>query len=311
MSPSLSLRGRSLAVYVFCCVVWGSTWLIIRVGVRDVPPLRLAALRMALACLVLVPLALRAQARVRPTAAEWAGVAWAGFLQIGVAYAAIFFAATRIESGLSAVLFGAFPIWVALLAHVLLPDEPLTLRTGAAALVGLAGVAIIEGPAALQGITGRSESVWVGGLLVFASSLVSAYSNIYVKKRLGRVSPVVNVWGQTFVGSIALFAATFLFERGQPAHWTPSAIGSLLYLAIPGTVLTFIALYWLVPRVPMSVIGTIPLVDTVIAVILGAIILGESLPLRVFAGGALILVGVVLATIAPQSPNRGATPAKR
>lgn len=289
-----TLSGRRLAVYLFCCAVWGSTWLVIRIGVRDVPPLRLAALRMGLACVLLVPLALRAKAR--PAPAEWAGVAWAGFLQIGLVYAAVFLAATRIESGLSAVLFGAFPIWVALFAHVMLPDEPLTVRTGAAALAGLAGVAVIEGPAALRGLKGDARAVWVGGLLVIASAVVSAYSNVYVKKRLGRVSPVVNVWGQTLAGSLVLFAAAFLFESGRPAHWTPSAIGALLYLSIAGTVLTFVALYWLVPRVPMSVIGTIPLVDTVIAVILGAIFLGEALPLRVFAGGALIVAGVLMAT---------------
>ena len=131
---------------------------------------------------------------------------------------------------------------------------------------------------------------------MITAAVVSAYSNVYVKKHLGRVSPVVNTWGQTLAGSIVLFAAALAFERSRSAHWTASAVGALLYLAIPGTVLTFVALYWLVKRVPMSVIGTIPLVDTVIAVILGAIVLHEALPLRVFGGGALIVGGVLLAT---------------
>jgi drug/metabolite transporter (DMT)-like permease len=122
------------------------------------------------------------------------------------------------------------------------------------------------------------------------------------------VSPVVNVWGQTLAGSLFLFAAALVFEPGRTAHWTPSSIAALLYLAIPGTVLTFIALYWLVPRVPMSVIGTIPLVDTVIAVLLGAVFLGEALPLRVFAGGALIVGGVLLATRSRPSPRSADQP---
>ena len=147
------------------------------------------------------------------------------------------------------------------------------------------------------------RDLWVGGLLIIVGAVVSAYSNVYVKKYLGRVSPVVNVWGQTLAGSVVLFAAALAFERGKPAHWSAASVGALVYLAIPGTVLTFVALYWLVKRVPMSVIGTIPLVDTVIAVILGAIVLGEALPLRVFAGGALIVAGVLLATRPPPSAS--------
>jgi len=305
------LAGRRLSVYLFCCAVWGSTWLVIRIGVKDVPPLRLAAMRMGLACVCLIPLALRA--RSRPSRAEWVGIAWAGFLQIGVAYAAIFLAATRIESGLSAVLFGAFPIWVALFAHWLLPDEPLTVRTAAAALAGLTGVLVIEGPAAASALHGARDAgpIWIGGLLVIASSVVSAYSNVYVKKKLVRVSPVVNVWGQTLVGSVVLFAAALAFEPGRTARWTAVSIGALLYLAIAGTVLTFVALYWLVPRVPMSVIGTIPLVDTVIAVMLGAVFLGEALPLRVFGGGLLIVAGVLLATSSGPAPARAGAPGGR
>ena len=300
------LRGRSLAVYLFCCAIWGSTWLVIRVGVRELPPLHFAAMRMGLACLFLTPWAARQARRARAdlgtSAAEWWGVAWSGLLQIGLSYAAIFVAARQIESGLSAVLFGTFPLWIGIFAHLLLPDEPLTVRTSLAALVGLGGVLLIEAPAALRAFSGGSSTVLAGGLLVLGSAVVSAYANVFVKKHLRRVSPAVNVWGQTLSGSIFLFILALLVERGQHLPWTFSSIAAVLYLAIPGTALSFAALFWLVPRVPMSVIGTIPLVDTVIAVILGAIVLGESLALRVLAGGALILVGVILATINPRPP---------
>jgi drug/metabolite transporter (DMT)-like permease len=82
----------------------------------------------------------------------------------------------------------------------------------------------------------------------------------------------------------------------MPARWTPAAIGSLAYLAIFGTAITFAGLFWLIKRVPISVVSTIPLVDTFIAVLLGALVLGERLPARALAGGALILLGVFLAT---------------
>jgi drug/metabolite transporter (DMT)-like permease len=290
---SSALRGRTLAVYVFCCAVWGSTWLIIRIGVRDIPPLTFAGLRMALSCLLLTPFAWRG--RERPTSpVEWRFIAWSGLLQIGLAYAGIFLAARWIESGLSALLFSSFPIWVAVFAHRLLPAEPLTARGAFAASLGLAGVGVIEGPAALRAAGGQTGPLFWGGLLVLGSALVSAYANVLVKKSLGGVPPTRNVWGQTLVGSTLLLVLAAAFERGGTIHWTPAAIASLTYLVVFGTVLTFVGLFWLVPRVPVAVIGTIPLLDMLIAVLLGAVFLGEALPARVLAGGVLILAGVLL-----------------
>jgi drug/metabolite transporter (DMT)-like permease len=290
MSP---LRGRVLAVYCFLCAIWGSTWLVIKIGLQYLPPLRFAGFRMALACLLLAPFAFRRGVR-RPSARQTAFIALAGFLQIGVAYALIFVAQQWIESGLSALLFATFPLWVGLFAHFSLPNEPLTVRTLAAAALGLAGVALIEGPTVLRAFGAEPGGLIRGGALVFGSAIVAAVANIIVKKHLGRVEPVRNVWAQTLVGSAFLLAMAALLERGAPARWTPQAFGALAYLTVFGTALTFVGLFWLIKRVPVSIIGTIPLVDTLIAVVLGAIVLGEKLPARTLAGGALILTGVFL-----------------
>lgn len=303
-----ALRGRALAVYVFLCAVWGSTWLVMRVGVRDLPPLWFAAMRMGLACLLLTPLAWR-RLRASPAQSEWAAVAWSGLLQIGISYAALFLAAKRIESSLSALLFGSFPIWVGVFAHRLLPEEPWNRRTAAAALIGVVGVGVIEAPAAARAFRGDVGPLFVGGLLVLSSAFLSGWANVIVKKRLGRFPPELNVWGQTLVGSVFLICVALIFEWGAPFRWTGSAVASLAYLAILGTALPFVGLFWLVPRVPVAVIGSIPLVDTLIAVLLGAFVLGETLSARIFAGGAMIVGGVLLATrAAPARKADDATP---
>src|ERR1700730_17017259 len=125
MTSMSVLRGRRLAMYVGLCAVWGSTWLAIKLGLRDLPPLRFAGIRMALACLLLTPFAF-SRSGGRVTAPERSWIAWSGFLQIGVSYACIFRAEQWIDSGLAALLFSTFPISVGLFAHFLLPDEPLT-----------------------------------------------------------------------------------------------------------------------------------------------------------------------------------------
>ena len=294
-----ALTGRRLAVYVFLCAVWGSTWLAIKIGLRDLPPLRFAGFRMALACLLIAPPALAR--RWRPTRREVLFVSVAGVLQIGLAYAFLFLASQWIASGLAAILFASFPICVGLFAHFLLPDEPLTPRALAAAALGLCGVAVIEGPAVAGAFSSPTGRVVAGGALVVAAAIVSGYANVLNKKSLGDVPPAANVWGQTLVGSAVLLLAAAVFERGAPARWTPTAIASLAYLALFGTAITFVGLFWLIPKVPVAVIGTIPLVDTLIAVLLGGLILHERLSTRVLGGGALILAGVVLSASSRRS----------
>jgi len=294
---SATLSGRRLAMYVALCAVWGSTWLAIKIGLADLPPLRFAGLRMALACVLVAPFAWAAWRRgARPDAAETRSVAWNGFLQIGVQYACIFTAEQWIDSGVAALLFATFPIWIGVFAHFLLADEPLTGRTLASAALGLAGVGVIEAKALARVFSAEMRPLLAGGALMLVASLVAAYASVLTKKHLHGVAPVHNVFGQTVVGSAMLLALALVFERAAPVRWTPSAAGALVYLALLGTALPFAGLFWLIKHVPMAVIGTIPVVDTVIAVVLGNLVLGEELSLRLLVGGVLILVAVWLVT---------------
>lgn len=295
------MRGRVLFFYCLCCLIWGSTWLVIKIGLADLPPFWFAALRMGIACAVLAPISFR---RGLPTLrrGEWGAIAFSGLLQIGLSYAFVFAAEEKIDSGLTAILFASFPIWVGVFAHALLPDEPWTRAKLTAALFGLLGVALLELPA-LQGLFRGVALGWIAFFPV-ASAVSSAFSNTWIKRHLGRVSPSVNLWGQTLVGSVFLLSLSFVFERHARVHWTPKAIAALLYLSIPGTVIAFLALLWLIPRIPLSTIGAIPLIDTLIAVLLGIIVLGEPFGWRIFFGGALILVGAGLAARAPSQGGR-------
>lgn len=294
MSTVRASRGHLLAVYAFCCAVWGSTWLVIKIGLRDLPPFHFGAIRMAIACLLMAPAAFR-RGGTTPNRDERFWIAVCGLLQIGVAYAFIFMASQWIPSSLAALLFCTFPIWVGVFGHWLLPDEPLTGRTIAASALGLVGVAVIQGPEILEALRSRPGPLLAGGLCVLGSAIASAVANVLNKRHFAAVSPYQNVWGQTLVGAAFLAGLAILFERGAPVRWTGSSVLAMSYLALFGTAMTFVGLFWLIPRVPVAVIGTIPLVDTLVAVALGALVLNERLPARVLAGGALILVGVVFA----------------
>jgi drug/metabolite transporter (DMT)-like permease len=295
------LSGRVLAVYLFCCAVWGSTWLVIKIGLTDLPPFHFAAIRMAVACLLMAPFAFR-PGILRPSGAENALILVCGAIQIGLAYAFIFLAETRIDSGLSAILFCTFPIWMGVLGHFLLPNEPFTARNLVAALLGLAGVAMIEAPAIPAAVRTGPGSLLIGGACVLGSSMAGALANVLNKRWFAHVAPERNVWGQTLSGTLFLVLLAVGFERGAQLNWTPRSVFAVSYLAVLGTALAFAGLFWLIPRVPVSVIGTIPLTDTVIAIALGAVILGERLSVRAILGTLLILFGVALTVW--RSPGR-------
>jgi drug/metabolite transporter (DMT)-like permease len=289
------VRGRVLLVYLAVSIVWGSTWAVNRIALFDVPPLRFVAVRMALAALLLLPFALRGGAW-RPLVGK-AGpqVALVGLFQVALPYGLMFVAQQWVPSSLAAVLFATFPIWIALLARLLLPGERLTAAKGLSAALGVAGVAVLQLPH-LGGVEG-SRLVAVGGALMIAASIVAALANVLVRRFMVSVSPLATTAGQSAVGALALGAASLLLEAGLPGTFTPRAIAAVVYLAAFGTALTYVGLYWLIPRVPLAAIGTIPLVDTSVAVLLGAALLDEPLGWHLALGGGLVLGAAALAGI--------------
>jgi len=288
------MRAKTAIAYAVCCLAWGSTWLVVKIGLEDLPPLRFAGLRMAIAFAVMLPFAIRALGTTpRPTRAEWRDIAIGGVLQIGLSYALVFVSGRWIPSSVSAALFATFPIWTSLLAHFFLKDEPLTWSRAAAAGVGFLGVGVLQGPA-LSSLSLSSTFV-VGSALALLTPLVSAAANILLKRQLSRIDARVNLCAQLLVGAVVLLAFSGLTEGGETAHWGLRSVLALLYLAVVGTAIAFFALFWMMPHVHVSAVGAIPLIDTTIAVALGAAVLHEPLTWRFVAGAALVLLAAALA----------------
>jgi drug/metabolite transporter (DMT)-like permease len=294
-------RARDLAAFWLLSILWSGNWLFIKIGLEGLPPFRFAGLRLAIAFVLLTAFLLtRPRPGVTPPQAR--AIALIGFLQIGVSYACVFTAEQWIDSGLTALLFSTFAIWVAVLGHFLLPGEPLTARAAIATLAGVGGVAVIQSPALARIGSLQGGSLALGGLLVLVSAVVSALSAVIIKKRLADVSAIASVWGQSIVAVAVLLGGAAIFERAIPSRWTPPVAFALGYLAVVGT-FTFLGSQWLIPRLPVGVVGTFPILNTLLALLWGSLLAGERLTARVFAGGALILFGVGLVTVRPRSPS--------
>ncbi|BDG03776.1 DMT family transporter [Anaeromyxobacter oryzae] len=288
------MRTRIGLVYVAVAFLWGSTWLVVRLGLADLPPLLFAGVRMSLAAAILAPFALRGGHWREVVGPLRARVALVGLFQIAVPYGLLFAAQQWVPSGLSAVLFATFPVWIALVARVLLPGERLGPGKLLSAVLGVGGVAVLQWPH-LQDLE-TSRTLALGSALIVLASIVVAIANVLARRHLVTLTPLALTAGQTIVGSAVLLAAAALLERGAPVAFTPRAWGALLYLAVFGTALTYLGLYWLVPRVPIAAIGAIPLLDTTVAVFLGAVVLGEPLSWNMAGGAGMVLAAAALAT---------------
>ena len=286
---------RVFFAYVFCCLLWGSTWLFIKLGLRDLPPLTFAAARMTLAAVVLLPFAARARfAGLRRP--DWIRIAAVGLLQIGAPYALLFAGQQWVTSGLAAVLFATFPVWLLLLARALLPGQPLTAAKIAAAVLGIAGVAVLQVPA--FGHLSLGARAATGGAFIVAATILVALANVLIRRMLAHHVPVVLTFVQIAAGAMLLLVLAALLERGRVATWTPRAFGAVTYLAVFGTAIPYLFLFWLLPRIPMAAIGAIPLLDTTFAVFLGTVVLREPLEPTLLVGGALVFAGAALANFA-------------
>ena len=280
-------------VFLLLCCIWGSTWMFIKLGLNDLPPLSFAAARFLLATAVLS--AVVAARRVRlPRGREWLLLAQTGVLAFGLNYGLLFWGEQHISSGLAALLQATIPVFGMLLAHLYLPGERLNARKLAGALLGVGGVGVIFSHQ--LGAEG-SMALW-GSAAVVAGACFVAWANVLVKAKGLKLEASVLSAGQMACGFVALASAALVLEGG-PAHmrWTPLAVICLLYLTLVGSVAAFLLFYWLVRHVDVTKTMLIALVTPLAAVLLGVVALGEELSWRTLAGGAVIMSGVALVVL--------------
>jgi drug/metabolite transporter (DMT)-like permease len=281
---------RVFAVWCATCVLWSSTFLFLRIGVGEIPPLTFASLRLAIALAVLLPLALARKWLVGLAARECALTAGSGLLILGVNYALLFWAAQFIPSGLVAILQSATPV-VALALGWFLGSEEVTARKLAAFAIAFVGVAVIfSDEAAVPRGTAALASTAV---LVGSCSLVIGY---VLQKTYGRrLSPAPVITIQTAAAAVPLLAGAIVFEGSVlSVGWSPAAVAALLYLGVVASVIAFALNYWLLRRIDASLMLLMGVAEVPLAVALGVLVLHEPLHPLSLVGATFVALGVAL-----------------
>jgi drug/metabolite transporter (DMT)-like permease len=308
--PTTSLvtadRGRVWLGLATLYGVWGSTYLAIAVAIQSLPPFLMAATRFALAGVILLGwMTLRHRREIgRPSRTELRDSAIVGALLLGGGMGLVAWGEQSVPSGITAVVVALMPVWVAVFGRWAFGERlPRVAILGVA--LGFSGVALLAGPTAV-GAPGALDAA--GLLAIIVSPIAWSIGSLYASHRARLPEqPLVATGLQRVLGSVVLL--TFALATGEPARFDPSAVqlpsvGAFLYLTVVGSFVAFTTYGWMLRVAPLQLVATYAYVNPVIAVILGAIILGEPIEPRTIVAGAIIVSAVALIVTARSRMTR-------
>lgn len=294
MSPRRKQLLPWLALFVVY-VVWGSTYMAIRIVVRELPPMAAASLRFLVAGTVMGVIALLVdRGRPRPTPRQLADYSVVGVLLLSGGNALVMWSEKRIPSGTAALIVATVPLWLTLLDGLRPGGQRWTARVWLGTAVGLSGVALVARPEAGMG-TGH----WVAIAALQVATLLWTVGSLYAQAVRQRLPLLTASAVEMLAGSVMLFLESRLlgedlrlFTAASPPAWL-----GLAYLTVFGSLVGFTAFAYCLNELPASTVGTYAYVNPVVAVVLGSLFLGEALSPGLLAGAGLILVAVILTTM--------------
>jgi drug/metabolite transporter (DMT)-like permease len=305
MTAAFARRSSAAVVAALATIylVWGSTYLAIRVTDRTMPPLLMSSVRFLIAGTALYAFASRG--RARPTRREWASAAIVGAALLLVGNGGVAWAETRLESGLAALMVAIIPLWVALMDRVFF-GRRLSKPAIVGLVVGFAGVALLVRPGgggdvvAMLALVGTTAA-WAGG-------------SLYARDAKLPQSPLLSASMQMLAAALFLAVAGLAAGEANDVHassFQTKPVMAFVYLVLVGSLIAFSTYAWLLKNVRISVVSTYAFVNPVVAVALGSILLSEPIRWSTIVAGAAIVVAVVLIVTArapKQKPVAGEVP---
>jgi drug/metabolite transporter (DMT)-like permease len=280
------------AAWISVCVVWGTTYLAIRIALESIPPALVGGLRFTVAGLVLA-LVLRLQGHALPSRAQWPALALLGALMLAVGNGFVVWAEQWVPSGIAAVVIASSPFWMAGIEASIPGGERLTARTFAGMCVGFLGILLLVWPdLTAEGAWGRQFAYGIVALQL--AQIGWSLGTSYAKRQAQQENAVAaSALQMLFGGVLMLIVASF---RGEWASLslTPRTIAAEAYLIVFGSLVGYSAYIYALKHLPVTTVALYAYVNPVIAVLLGALVLDEALDARIAGASMLVLAGIAV-----------------
>jgi drug/metabolite transporter (DMT)-like permease len=304
---------KTLLAFAIIYIVWGTTYLAIRVGVEEVPPFLLAGLRFVISGGVIYGWMI-AHGERSPTARQWVAASIIGCMIFVMDYGLLFWAEERVPSGIAAVMMATIPVFMALSEITILRTQKLTFRLAVALLIGMGGVAVLMSRSLNLGGAPVDK---MGAVALMVASISWSIASVLTRKLSLPPSKVMSSGAQMLAGGVFLTltaAALGEFRSFHPLSVSRGAWLALLYLIVAGSIIGYTAYVWLIHHESPTKVGTYAYVNPVVAVLVGYFLGGESLGLRMVLGTLFVLTSVVFITMTrvkqPAAPLPAGSPVK-
>ena len=286
--------GHRLAyiAWVMVCLVWGTTYLAIRIALESIPPMLIGGLRFTVAgCLLAFVLRLRGHRLPRPR--EWSGLAMLGCLMLGMGNGGVVWAEQTVPSGIAAVLVAAQPFWMTGIESLMPDGERPSWRVLAGLVVGFAGIVMLVWPDVRAG--GEWSGAFIVGVLTTQLACLGwSIGSSYSKRRPTEENAIMSSALQMVFGGVFLLMAATVRGEWRDLAFTPRSLVAELYLVVVGSWAGYSAYIYALKYLPITTVMLYSYVNPVIAVVLGSMVLGEPFDIRVILASALVLAGVAI-----------------
>jgi drug/metabolite transporter (DMT)-like permease len=288
-------QARAYGAWLAVCLIWGTTYLGIRISLETIPPLLMAAMRwIAAGGLLILLLALRGERL--PARREWPSLALLGILLLGFGNGGVVWAEQTVPSGLTAVLVATSPFWMVGLDALMPNGEAITLRRALGLVVGFSGIVMLVWPEIRFDGTGGG---FLGGVIAAQIACVgwavgSSYARHRGRGRASEENVLVTAAFEMLFGGMALLAASLAMHETARLTFTPRTASALAYLTLVGAIAGFSAYAYALKHLPVATVSLYAYVNPVIAVVLGTLVLKEPFNARMIGAAIVVFVGIAL-----------------
>jgi drug/metabolite transporter (DMT)-like permease len=286
--------------YIFICLIWGSTWMAIRIGLDSLTPFISAGLRFFIASILIFLIIKLRGTSIQKDIRSVKIYFFLGFMSFVIPFWLVYWAEQYIPSGLTSVLFGFFPFFVYLFSLFLLGNEQTDKYKLISVLIGFVGILVIFS----DGLKVDLDNHLLGLSAVLLSAVLQGLVAVVVKKWGGHLNPFSMNGPPLMIAGVSMIILAFLLEDSSEWNFSSDAVFSILYLSIFGTILAFTTYFWLLKRINAVILSLSSFITPIIAIILGWIFLDEILSEQTILGTLLVLMGILFGNLKPLKKTR-------
>lgn len=277
--------------FILICIIWGSTWLFIRLGLESLTPVISAGIRFLLASILVYGLMSYKKISLQTDSLSIRLYLVLAFFSFIIPFGLVYWAEQFIPSGLASIIFAVMPFGVILFTRLAIPNTEIKFAQYIGVIIGFVGIVTIFS----EDLTIDFSNNFFGMLAVLISATMQASIAVTIKKYGSHLNPLSMNFIPLLIAGLVMIPLAFIIEESSSWKFDFIALGSVFYLALFGTLVTFTTYYWLLKRINIVILSLSTFITPIVAVILGWFILNEKFSFQALIGSAMVLIGILFA----------------